>query len=166
LDNGATWKAAAKSGKTEIRLAGLVDGTKVHVRGIAVNAEHESAAGPEYPVYVTKMPPPAPDGLRVSLAKGAAALSWGEVLGVSEYRLHGRTKGEKEASRDRGVCGYRSERQWRKREVLRRRYRSFVVEELGSNAGRTVPACRRIRSRDSTIGEPVGALLSRLREWC
>jgi len=112
-DNGLTWKVAAKSGQTEIKVAGLVDGMKVHVRGIALNAEQESVPGPEYPVYVTKAPPSAPDGLRVSLSQGAATVSWGEVLGVTEYRLYGRSKGEKEfrvlyRGRDRNYVDKRS----------------------------------------------------------
>jgi hypothetical protein len=40
---------------------------------------------------VTKQPPPPPDGLRVDLAQGAATITWGEILGVTEYRLYART---------------------------------------------------------------------------
>lgn len=79
-------------------MGGLTDGAKVHVRAAALNEEHESAPGDEYPLYVTKAPPAPPDGLRVGLSNGAAALSWGEVLGVSEYRLYAKRAGERKFS--------------------------------------------------------------------
>jgi len=57
---------------------------------------HESAAGPEYPLYVTKNPPSPPDRIHVDLSDGAATVSWGEVLGVSEYRLYARSADERD----------------------------------------------------------------------
>jgi hypothetical protein len=80
----------------EIELDGLSNGRKVHIRAVALNALHESAPGPEYPIYITNQSPPAPDGLHVDLAKGAATITWGEVLGVSEYRLYTRARWEKD----------------------------------------------------------------------
>jgi hypothetical protein len=47
-----------------------------------------SAPGPEYPVYITNKPPLPPDGLSVALRQSGAALTWGEVLGPTEYRLY------------------------------------------------------------------------------
>ncbi len=93
-DGGDTWIAYGNQNVAEIVVSGLTDGVKVHVRAIAMNTEHESAPSAEYPLYVTKEPPPPPDGLRVGLMKGSASLSWGEVLGVSEYRLYARISGE------------------------------------------------------------------------
>lgn len=93
-DNGLTWASAA-SGKPVLELRGLANGTKVHVRGIAKNAQHASEPGPEYPLYVSDQPLPPPDGLRVALAEGAATLTWGEVLGVTEYRVYARALGER-----------------------------------------------------------------------
>jgi hypothetical protein len=94
-DNGLTWTTSATSPKPEIEIEGLANGQKVHVRAVALNTVHESASGPEYPVYITNQPPPAPDGLHVELAKGSASITWGEVLGAGEYRLYARTKEEK-----------------------------------------------------------------------
>ena len=92
-DAGATWSTVMTQAEPRFKLTGLPNEQKVHVRAVAVNATHESAPGPEYPVYITAQAPHAPDGLRVSLATGAATLSWGEVLGVSEYRLYARQFG-------------------------------------------------------------------------
>ena len=79
-----------------IEISGLPEGRKVHVRAVALNAQHESAPGPDYPLYITSQPPLPPDGLHVDLAQGAATVSWGEVLGVAEYRLYARVNGAKE----------------------------------------------------------------------
>lgn len=90
-DNGATWSAAAVVKAPAATLDGLSNGTKVHVRAIAANAQHESLPGPEYPLYVASEAPPPPDGLHVALGDGEATLTWGEVLGVAEYRLYTRS---------------------------------------------------------------------------
>ena len=94
-DNGRTWSDAGESAKPEILLTGLANETKVHVRAVARNAEHASEAGPEYPIYVTSGPSFSPEGLHLGLRKGATDVTWGEVLGITEYRLYSRTgKGE------------------------------------------------------------------------
>jgi hypothetical protein len=94
-DNAATWEPVGDgSSKPAITLTGLVNGKKYHVRMIAKNTEHQSAPGPEYPLYVTQDAPPPPDGLHVELSNGSADLTWGEVLGVTQYRLYRRKKGE------------------------------------------------------------------------
>lgn len=92
-DNGATWTKALEQQGTEVVLRGLTE-KKLHVRAIARNAKSESEPCDEYPLYVTKQPPQPPDGLRVELADGAATVSWGEVLGVTEYCLYARAPGE------------------------------------------------------------------------
>jgi hypothetical protein len=92
----------------------------------ALNGLHESAPGPEYPVYVTKAPPPPPDGLHVDLADGCATLSWGEVLGVTEYRLYAQSAAELDAIRpedcwkvmERAAASSRMKRAARAREFL------------------------------------------------
>jgi len=81
-DGGKTWSTAAAT------LSGLPDGVKVHVRAIALHGTQQSAPGPEYPVYVTVRPPTPPDGLSIQLRDGGASLSWGELLGVTEYRVY------------------------------------------------------------------------------
>lgn len=109
-DNGATW--TAMQGTT---LTGLNAGVKVHVRAIALNGQKQSEPGPEYPVYVTGKAPLPPDGLKVRGASGAVTVQWGEVLGVTEYRLYRRARGQAEFQRiyagtgrsytDRGASG-------------------------------------------------------------
>lgn len=95
-DNGATWSAAALASAPTATLDGLTNNTKVHLRAIAFNAQHESAPGPEYPLYVTSEAPPPPDGLHVELGEGAATLTWGQVLGITEYRLYTRSAPDRE----------------------------------------------------------------------
>jgi hypothetical protein len=85
-DNGKSWTAAGESGL----LAGLANETKLHVRAAAFNAEHTGDFGLEYPIYVTASAPAAPEGLHLSLGKDTTGVTWGEVLGVAEYRLYAR----------------------------------------------------------------------------
>ncbi len=89
-NNGATWTSTAFTSEPSADINGLDEDEKVHIRAVAINAEHESEPGPEYPLYVSKEPPPPPDGLHVELANGSTYLTWGEVLGVAEYRLYAR----------------------------------------------------------------------------
>jgi hypothetical protein len=93
-DNAATWQAAGAAATPLFNLTGLTNGKKYHVRMFAKNQDRASAPGPEYPVYVTDAAPPPPDGLHVELAHGSATLTWGEVLGVTEYRVYRRKAGE------------------------------------------------------------------------
>jgi hypothetical protein len=95
-DSGSTWTALPAQAQPTIELSGLTNGQKVHVRAVAINALHASEPGPQYPIYVTDQPPAPPDGLHVDLSDGAATVSWGEVLGVTEYRLFGRADGDSE----------------------------------------------------------------------
>ena len=98
-DSGATWQPIETKDVPRFTVAGLKDGTKVHVRAVALTASTESLPGPEYPLYVTSAAPPPPDGLRVKLAAGAAELSWGEILGATEYRLYARSAPDAEFRR-------------------------------------------------------------------
>ena len=93
-DQAATWKRAGKASEPMFTLAGLVSPRKYHARLIAQNAEHQSAPSPEYPLYITSDPPPAPSGLHVDLSAGAAHLAWGEVLGITAYRVYRKRRGE------------------------------------------------------------------------
>ena len=95
-DGGATWSSVSTQNEPVTNVSKLANGGKVHVRAVALNAQHESAPGPEFPIYVSDEPPPPPDGLHVDLSSGAALLTWGEVLGVAEYRLYARPAAEKE----------------------------------------------------------------------
>ena len=93
-DSGDTWQPAGESATGDFDLTGLTNGTKIHVRAVAMNAGRESHPANEYPVYVTDQPPLPPDGLKLSLSSGRVGISWGEVLGVTEYRLYRRKKGD------------------------------------------------------------------------
>ena len=92
-DNGTSWERTGETGLCEYSVKGLVDGMKVHVRVVAFNDLHESEPANEYPVYVTGDVPLPPDGLKAVIGEGMVELSWGEVLGVTEYRLYRRTMG-------------------------------------------------------------------------
>ncbi len=93
-DGGHTCANAAQGSHSPLKIQGLPNGKKVHVRVIAANAERESAPGREYPLYVTGQKPLPPDGLDLVLSSRQIDLSWGEVLGVTKYRLYRRQKGE------------------------------------------------------------------------
>jgi hypothetical protein len=87
-DNGTTWKRVADANRPEFTIVGLTNEKKYHVRLVAINDQQESKPGPEYPLYVTHEAPLPPAGLSVQLREGEATLTWGEVLGVKEYRLY------------------------------------------------------------------------------
>ena len=91
-DGGTTWTPVEQQNNRLLSVNGLREEEKVHIRAIASNELHSSPPGPEYPVYATHQPPPPPDGLRVALADGAATVTWGEILGASEYRLYARVR--------------------------------------------------------------------------
>lgn len=91
-DAGQTWSPLRTALTPSFDITDLPE-RKFHLRAVALNAGHESEPGPDYPLYVTRRPPLPPDGLRVELSNGAATLTWGEVLGVREYRLYVRRKG-------------------------------------------------------------------------
>jgi hypothetical protein len=94
-DNAVTWKPVITSNTPTVELANQPDGQKVHVRLVALNpSAQESQPGLEYPIYVTSQPPLPPDGLVARLREGSATLSWGEVLGVSAYRLYRKSPGQ------------------------------------------------------------------------
>ncbi|MFI7229333.1 hypothetical protein ACIBO5_39475 [Nonomuraea angiospora] len=88
-DGGVTWESAGSARRSPVTLSGLANGAKYHVRVVAGNGE----PGPDYPVYATGGPPPAPDGLRLRLSDGKVTATWGEVLGAGRYRLYRRRKG-------------------------------------------------------------------------
>jgi hypothetical protein len=95
-DGGISWTRPGTQSGSQLSVDGLRDGEKVHVRALASNALLSSAPGAEYPIYASSQPPPPPDGLRVKLADGAAIITWGEILGASEYCLYCRANPEGE----------------------------------------------------------------------
>ena len=88
-----TWQRVGETTNGEFDLAGLSNGFKVHVRAVATNASRESRPADEYPIYVTDQPPLPPDGLKLDVGNQQVQVTWGEVLGVTEYRLYRRVKG-------------------------------------------------------------------------
>jgi hypothetical protein len=95
-DGSATWRRVGETISSSMKLSNLANGRKYHVRVVAMNRQHESAAGPEYPIYATADAPAHPDGLRVTIEGGRVSVSWGQVLGVSRYRLYRRKAGEQQ----------------------------------------------------------------------
>ncbi len=86
-DNGKSWRMAGTSKLPEINLTGLTNDVKVHVRATAQNG----MPGPEYPIYVTSAPPLPPEGLHLQISGKGVHVTWGELLGVKQYRLYSRT---------------------------------------------------------------------------
>ena len=93
-DSGVTWQSAGETATSPFVLRGLPNGRKVHVRVIALNDDQQSRPAAEYPLYVTDRSPPPPDGLKLTLMPAKVYLNWGEVLGITEYRLYRRMKGQ------------------------------------------------------------------------
>ncbi|GIH18636.1 hypothetical protein [Rugosimonospora africana] len=93
-DGGTTWATVGAAHTSPYRLTGLTNGRKVHLRIVAANAEHRAPSGADYPLHVSDQPPAAPDGLSLRLSPGTVALTWGEVLGASGYRVLRRRRGQ------------------------------------------------------------------------
>lgn len=93
-DQARTWRHVGETTIPRFTLADLTCGKKYHIRLIAKNEKYLSAPGPEYLLYITMESPSPPDGLSVTLSAGAASLAWGEILGVTEYLLYRRKRGE------------------------------------------------------------------------
>lgn len=87
-DNGITW--ASVQGNT---LKGFDNGIKLQLRVITKGAGGEGEPSDAYPAYITDKAPHHPDGLIARLYGGKAHVSWGEVLGASQYKLYRRKKG-------------------------------------------------------------------------
>jgi hypothetical protein len=92
-DTGASWQTAGETATGKFELDGLTNESKVHVRAVALNRERESRPAAEYPVYISCQAPLPPEGFKAVPGAGAVELSWGEVLGASEYRLYRREQG-------------------------------------------------------------------------
>ncbi|MBC2595933.1 fibronectin type III domain-containing protein [Ruficoccus amylovorans] len=75
------------------RIDGLTNREKVHLRAISLNGQRSAKPSPAYPLYVSDQPLLPPDGLTLDLGNDQVALSWGEVLGASSYRLYRRKQG-------------------------------------------------------------------------
>lgn len=91
-DTGKTWIKLSEQPKTQLLLKNTGKETKGYLRVIALNKEHASEASVVYPVYFTSGKPHYPDGLKLNIGKGNIDLTWGKVLGCSEYRLYRRAK--------------------------------------------------------------------------
>ena len=93
-DGGTSWQSLCETTKGEAVITGQPNGTKLHARAVALNASgQQGMPADEYPLYVTNIAPPSPEGLRLDISTGSPVVTWGEVLGVTEYRLYKRVKG-------------------------------------------------------------------------
>ena len=93
-DNGRTWQAAGETAVPEFMLSGIKAPAKLHVRAVALNQGKPGRPGRDYPVYVTGRVPEEPVGLKLVLGNGEVKAIWGEMLGVKEFVLYRRQKGE------------------------------------------------------------------------
>ncbi len=91
-DGGNSWEEVTTTAETSIILPELSEG-KYHVRTTGRNGELHSHPAYEWPIYVTGEAPPPPEGVTVRITEDGAELSWGRVLGVTEYRLYRRRAG-------------------------------------------------------------------------
>jgi hypothetical protein len=92
-DVGKNWTKLNEQQKPQLQIKATGNETKGYVRAVAQNKEHESEASVVYPVYFTSEKPHYPDGLKLSIGNGKIDLTWGKVLGCTEYRLYRRIKG-------------------------------------------------------------------------
>jgi len=92
-DVGKNWTKLNEQLKSQLQIKATGNETKGYVRVVAQNKDHESEASIVYPIYFTSEKPHYPDGLKLSIGIGKIDLTWGRVLGCTEYRLYRRIKG-------------------------------------------------------------------------
>ncbi len=92
--NGSSdWSALKEQTSNGLLIRPAKTENKGYVRVIAVNNDHKSPASVIYPAYFTSEKPHCPDGLKLNIFPGKVELTWGKVLGCSEYQLFRRIKG-------------------------------------------------------------------------
>lgn len=91
-DGGNEWEPVLETDQTTVLLPELEAG-KHHVRVTARNGDLTGSPAHEWPIYVTEKPPHHPEGLALRITENGADVSWGRVLGVTEYRLYRRETG-------------------------------------------------------------------------
>lgn len=96
VDGGKNWKAVKTTNQSPYKLSKNGYEGKIHVRVVAMNGKREASFAQEYPVYITDKAPHYPEGIWMKLNDNCVTLSWGKVLGVQQYRLYRRVKGETE----------------------------------------------------------------------
>jgi hypothetical protein len=95
-DGGVSWTDAMASGaNTNVTIAKLDNDTKVHVRVIAKGTGGQGEPSDDYPIYVTDKVPHAPEGILVNPNGPQTKITWGQILGVNEYKLYRREKSVK-----------------------------------------------------------------------
>jgi hypothetical protein len=92
-DVGKTWTKLKDQSSVTIKIGSSKGELKGYVRSVALNKTHESQPSVIYPVYFTSEKPHYPDGLRLNIETGKFDLTWGRVLGCTQYRLYRRIKG-------------------------------------------------------------------------
>jgi hypothetical protein len=94
-NGGKTWGHKGNTNQNRFLLSDLDKG-KYHVRIIPRNGDILGKASYEYPVYSDKIAPLYPEGLKLEIEHFGARLTWGSVLGATEYRLYRRKAGDEE----------------------------------------------------------------------
>lgn len=93
-DGGESWTSIGETESNRFVIKGK-KGSKAHVRVTAFNKEHQSEPSIIYPVYFTNEKPSYPDGLKLKIEGDRININWGQVLGVSGYKLYRRKVGDK-----------------------------------------------------------------------
>ncbi|MEI6679054.1 MAG: hypothetical protein WCL21_10635 [Mariniphaga sp.] len=92
-DGITNWKLLKEQATATLQIKPSGTEAKGYVRVIASNTDHQSVPSLVYPAYFTSEKPHFPDGLRLAIEPGKVRLSWGKVLGCTEYKLMRRVKG-------------------------------------------------------------------------
>jgi len=93
-DASGAWRPLGVNPAGEQATFNMPGSGKAHLRVVAVGGARASEPSAAYPLYFGDAPSRAPDGLRVNLYADPPCVVWGEVLGVLEYRLERRRRGE------------------------------------------------------------------------
>ncbi len=128
-DQGKNWTKLNEQPKYQILLRALKNEAKGYVRVIALNKEHESQASVIYPVYFTSEKPHYPDGIKLNIDTGKIDLTWGKVLGCTEFKLYRRAKGS-----EKFQLIYRGkETQFNDRSLLPKEIYEYTVTAVNGN---------------------------------
>jgi len=92
-DGSSEWKTLKEQALPGLLIKPSGSETKGYLRVIALNIDHQSEPSVVYPAYFTSEKPHFPDGLKLCIESGKISISWGKVLGCTEYKLLRRAKG-------------------------------------------------------------------------
>lgn len=94
-DGGKTWEKGNKITQSTFVINENKQ-EKIHVRVLSIAKGKSSVPSQEYPVYFIKELPHYPEGLNLKIAENKVSVSWGQVLGITSYRLYRREIGSKD----------------------------------------------------------------------